>query len=161
MVTALQTMKGSWGGVSYEARVQSSKEPPIPLHINILDLIEECADVFDRTGGYMIHDLVTHGPEKWIIWRNGKRRETELDGVTRALDVRRVYQKAANRVGFDKVWQRRAAACPNCHLPTLGSWVGEENILCTNEDCLSAFTRTAYEELCITQARNDKGKKKR
>lgn len=153
LVTALHTQKGSWGGVSYEARVTGSKEPPTPLHVGVLDLIDEIADVVDRTGGYRVVDLVTHAKETWIIWRHGKRQETELDGVARALDIRRVHDKASSRVGFDRVWSRRAAACPDCNLPTLGQWSGDDLIVCTNEDCMASFSKSAYEDLCFALSR--------
>lgn len=159
LATALETMKGSWGSISYEARVGGSKDAPTPLHVGIVDLVDEIRDVVDRTGGYAVRDLVTHSAEKWIIWRNGRRQETELDGVQRALDVRRVHSKASSRVGFDKVWQRRAAACPNCQLPTLGSWSGEDLILCSSEDCRASFTKTDYENYCFSTSLSEKGKK--
>lgn len=160
LAAALNTFKGTWGGVSYEARVTGSKEPPIPLNVGALDLIDEIGDVIDRAGGYRVIDLITLAAEDYIVWRRGERQAVDLDGVMRALDIRRVHTKAESMVGLNRVWQRRAAACPNCHLPTLGSWLGDEQILCTNGDCLSAFTRTAYEEACIEQSRNEKGKKR-
>jgi hypothetical protein len=122
----------------------------------MVDMADEIWDAIDRTANYRIVDLITHPAEEWLI--GGYR--VVKDGVDRALDIRRVHSKAEKMVGFNKVWQRRAAACPDCHLPTLGSWLGEDMILCTNGDCLSQFTRTAYEELCVEQSRNQKGKKR-
>jgi hypothetical protein len=111
----------------------------------MVDMADEIWDTIDRADGYRVVDLVTLPAEEWLI--GGYR--VVRDGVHRALDIRRVHTKAEKMIGLNKVWQRRAAPCPNCQLPTLGSWVGDETILCTNEECLSSFDRTAYEEHCI------------
>lgn len=141
LATALKTMKGSWGGVSYEARVTGSKEPPTPLHVGIVDLIDEIWAVTSAAEGYKAVDLVTL-----------------TEGVDRALRIRHVHAKAANAVGFDKVWQRRAAPCPECRMPTLGQWIGDDLIICSSQECLASFTKTEYENFCFTESQTGKRK---
>lgn len=147
LALALATMKGTWGGVSYEARVSGSKEAPSPLHVGIVDLVDEVWNRIDDAEGYRIVDLVTRPPESWVI---GGRTVTR-DGVDRALDIRHVHRRASEAVGFEKVWERRAAACPECLLPTLGGWVGDDLISCS--ECLAAFTKKEYENLCFAQSK--------
>ncbi|AEJ92476.1 DNA binding protein [Mycobacterium phage Quink] len=132
LITALQTMKGTWGGVSYEARVQSSKEPPTPLHLHVVDLIDRINQSIDATEDYRIVDLIT-----------------QADGVTRALDIRHVHKRASEAVGFQPTWQRRHAPCWECGLPTLGTWVGSDVIQCSNEECLAQCSLDEYTQHCM------------
>jgi len=81
-----------------------------------------------------------------------------LDGINRALDVRRVHRKADQMVGLNRVWQRRAAPCPRCNQSTLGAWLGSDTIHCASEDCGSDFTREQYEEHCFALSRNERRK---
>lgn len=141
LALALSTMKGTWGGVSYEARVMSSKEAPTPLHVGVVDLVDEAEGVLRYAGGYTVVDLIT-----------------QYKGVDLALLIRKVHRKAADAVGFERVWQRRVAPCPECHMPSLGGWIGEDMIRCSNPECLAGFTKTEYEDVCINQARNEKRK---
>jgi hypothetical protein len=115
----------------------------------MVDMADEIWDTIDATAGYRVVDLITLPAEEWLI--GGYR--VVRDGVDRALKIRWVHAKAEKMVGLNKVWQRRAASCPQCQLPTLGGWVGEDLIHCTNEECLAHFTKDEYEEVCLEQAR--------
>ena len=150
LAQALRSFKGASMSVSYDSRVSSTPVSQAPLNLAAVDLIDAIGDVIDRAGGYRIADLVRLPGEKFLLWRRGSRREAELDGIDRALDVRHVHVKADRMVGFSRVWQKRHAPCPECKLPTLGVWLGSETIHCANEDCGSSFTRDQYDQHCVT-----------
>jgi hypothetical protein len=125
------------------------------LNVAVLDLIDEIGDVIDRAGGLGIRvdNLIRETDAVFLVWQSDKPIKKELSGVFRALAIRRVHAKAEAAVGFHKTWQRRAAPCPHCRLPTLGTWIGSDTIHCSNEDCGVAFTRDEYDAHCWRESK--------
>lgn len=128
------------------------------MNVGVYDLIDEIGDVIDRAGGtgVRIDNLTREAPQAFRVWVQGKPRDTELDGVDRALAIRRVHRKADSMLGLKRVWQRRLMPCPTCNLPTLGSWFGEGTVTCTNEDCTTSLTRDEYDLMVIAKSRQDR-----
>ena len=155
LAQALQIFLGGSMAVTYTSRVNSTPTPQAPMNVAVYDLIDEIGDVIDRAGGtgMRVADLIRQPSAGFRIWSRGEIRDVYLDGVDRALDIRRVHARADGMVGLNRVWQKRAAPCPECHLPTLGTWIGTDTVSCANDDCDSSFTITQYEELCIEQSR--------
>lgn len=128
----LQLYKGYVPGSVGQSRVSNpSGEPKSPLNLTVVDLINQIAAVIRRVDGYLVRDLIT---------LNG--------GLEVALDIRDVHSKSDALIGLKRVWERRRVPCPDCSLPTLGGWLGEDRIYCTNTDCASVFTKQQYEEYC-------------
>lgn len=144
--------------VVFTSKVHSTPQPQSPLNVAVYDLINEIWDVIDRAGGptFRIDNLVRAPAAEFLLWRKGGRVRLPLSGVQRALDVRRVHVKCEKRVGFGRAWQRRAAPCPLCELPTLGSWSGSDTISCANDGCSATFTRDEYDRHCFEVAKRDK-----
>lgn len=137
------------------SKVNASREPQVPMNLRAFDLIEEIYDVLDRAGGgaIRVRDLITQPAEEFEVWLRDSPRDMFLTGVQRALDIRRVWQKADAVLGFSPVWERRHAPCPQCGQATLGCWSGSGQVLCTNSDCMAAFSWKQYEEWCVIQAK--------
>ena len=72
---------------------------------------------------------------KFFIWFRDVRQERYLAGWQRAVDIRRVHSRANAILGFDRQRQRRVAPCPDCSLPTLYSYAGENVVACSDEEC--------------------------
>lgn len=140
--------------VAYESKVARSSEPQAPMNVHVADLLDDIGDVIDRAGGLdtRIRDLIHQPDEKFRLWVKGRPRDTYLSGVQRALAIRHIHAKVEDMVGFGKVWHRRVAPCPECHLPTLGQWSGEDAIQCSNEDCLAQFSKDEYELHCLKES---------
>lgn len=117
--------------------------------------MDELEDAIFRAGGEhsQVATLINKPEEKFSVWQRGKPREVYLDGVDRALGIRKAWRKADQIIGLSRTWQRRHAPCPECCLPTLGGWVGEDTVHCSNADCGIAFSRTEYEYLCLNQGK--------
>lgn len=150
---ALKVFMGGSMSVAYTSRVNSTPTPQTPMNVAVYDLMDEIGDVLDRTGGLRIDTLIRAPGMEFRVWRRGKPVTAVLSGVERALAVRRVHSKADNLIGFNRVWQRRAAPCPSCRLPTLGTWIGSDTVTCTNENCNSSFTRNDYDLHCLTESK--------
>lgn len=127
----LEKYKGYFPGAVGQSKVKSSAEPKVPLNLTVIDLIGQIGAVIHRAGGYQVRDLITLS-----------------GGLQVALDIRDVYSKSDAIIGLQRVWERRRVPCPECLLPTLGGWVGEETIYCTNAECATTLTKRAYEEYC-------------
>ncbi|AEZ50758.1 hypothetical protein SEA_ENCELADUS_78 [Mycobacterium phage Enceladus] len=127
----LETYKGYVPGSVGQSKVSSSAEPKAPLNLTVVDLIGQIRAVLHRADGYQVRDLITLS-----------------GGLEVALDIRDVYSKADGIIGLQRVWERRRVPCPECALPTLGGWVGEDRIYCTNADCGTTLTKAQYEEYC-------------
>ena len=158
LTQALQAFKGGLKAADYtSSKVSSSPTRKTPVNIHILDLIDEVGDVVDRVDNYRIADLVRLPAEQFILWRRGSRQNVWLDGVSRALAVRWIHAKVEKTVGLNRVWNRRHAACPECHLNTLGAWVGDDTVHCSS--CTATYTREQYDDLCIAESQATRRKK--
>lgn len=148
---ALKVFLGGSMSVTYTSKVKATHQPQPPMNVAVYDLIDDIGDVLDRAGNLTVETLIRAPGEFFVVWRRGKPVKTVLSGVDRALDIRRVHAKADAMVGLNRVWQRRAAPCPNCQQLTLGQWIGSDTISCTNEDCASSFTRDQYDDYCLAE----------
>lgn len=138
------------GGGGGGPRVSGSTDPSTPVNIAVVDLLDWIDEVVASSGGWgvQVRDLVQRpaercGPDGWPVY---------LTGVSRALAIRRVHGKAEALAGLSKVWERRRAPCPECELPTLGTWVGSGLVQCTNSDCQGVLDQDEYEKYCILKA---------
>lgn len=129
----LQTLKGYRQTPVGQARVSGgSNEGKTPLNIAVIDLIDDVKRTLTNIGGVAVRDLIT-----------------QQGGVECALSVRRVHMKAQAICGLDRLWERRRAPCPACGLPTLGGWLGEGRIQCTNGECATTLSKDEYETYCM------------
>ncbi|ALF00387.1 hypothetical protein SEA_ARCHIE_81 [Mycobacterium phage Archie] len=138
----LETYKGYVPGSVGQSKVSSSAEPKAPLNLTVVDLIGQIRAVIHRADGYQVRDLITL-----------------TGGLEVALDIRDVYSKADGIIGLQRVWERRRVPCPECGLPTLGGWVGEDRIYCTNADCGNVLTKAQYEEYCEMKSKEKRAKR--
>lgn len=132
----LEKYKGYVPGSVGQSKVSSSAEPKSPLNLTVIDLIGQIGAVIHRAQGYQVRDLITLS-----------------GGLEVALDIRSVYSKSDGIIGLQRVWERRRVPCPECNLPTLGGWVGEGTIYCTNSECRNALSKAQYEEYCEMKSR--------
>jgi hypothetical protein len=136
----LELYKGYVPGSVGQSRVSNpSSEPKAPLNMTVVDLIGFIRQVIYRTNGYDVRDLITLS-----------------GGVETALDIRLCHSKADGIIGLQRVWERRRVSCPDCNLPTLGGWLGEDRIYCTNSACGTTFSKAQYEEYCELKSREKK-----
>ncbi|AXH67887.1 DNA binding protein [Mycobacterium phage Bromden] len=136
----LEKYKGYVPGSVGQSKVSSSAEPKSPLNLTVIDLIGQIGAVIRRAEGYQVRDLITLS-----------------GGLEVALDIRSVYSKSDGIIGLQRVWERRRVPCPECNLPTLGAWVGEDRIYCTNSDCATTLSKSEYEDYCADKARAKRG----
>lgn len=149
---ALRKFLGGSTKTALESRVKASREPAAPMNVHVADLLDEIGDVVDRTDHLSARNLIQQPAQLFLLWVKDVQQKVYLDGVQRALDVRRVYDRVQDIIGFERQWQRRGAPCPECNLPTLGNWVGSEQIICNNTECGSSFTLDQYEDLYVKKA---------
>lgn len=135
-----------------QSRVKSTPEPACPVDPRVDELLVDIGDTLDRCDGLRIADLIQQPSMRFIVWYKDQRRERYLDGCDRALAVRGAHLRANKILGFDRIRQRRHAPCPQCSLPTLGNWIGDSTITCSDEGCGAAITLTDYEIYCCELA---------
>ncbi|SHT53908.1 Uncharacterised protein [Mycobacteroides abscessus subsp. abscessus] len=135
---ALEHFKKKAPGTGLQTRVASSSEPSTPLDVRVVDLIDRIDTLAHRLCGFV-----------GVLARN----VVSNHGVVMAADIRSVWSQAEDICGFQRVWQRRHGPCPECGLPTLGGWVGDELIRCTNSGCAAVLTKGKYEEHCELTAK--------
>lgn len=138
---ALEDFKGYKPQSVGQSKVSGgATEGSSPLNVSVFDLCRDIETLAVSVGGYRIRDLVTLP-----------------GGVETALEVRALHSRADAIVGLGRVWERRRAVrCPECDLPSLGQWLGEETIYCTNSTCAIAMTKGEYEERCEIRAKEKK-----
>ena len=161
LAAALKCFLGGSMATAYTSKVNSTPTPAAPMNVTVYDLIDDIGDAIDRAGGagVRIDNLIREPECEFQVWQRGKPVKEMLDGVNRAMSIRKVHRKADSMVGLKKVWQKRVSPCPYCNLPTLGSWFGEGTVYCTNEDCNSSLTRDEYDLMVIAKSRREKGMK--
>lgn len=138
--------------VAYESKVNATREPAAPINVHVLALIDDVSDAHLFAGGRRMADLVRQPPEAFLIWVKGAEQKVYLDGVERALRIRRIHKKVSDAVGLSPTFQKRAAPCPKCGEFSLGQWIGEDLIFCADEDCGLTLTLDAYEAYCLEKA---------
>ena len=140
--------------VAYTSKVSSTPTPAVPLNLTAVVLQEAVDLAVDYAGGYRIVDLITQPSSEYHVWVREVEQRVFLDGVDRALAIRRIHVRVSDAVGLAPVWQRRAAPCPNCGLPLLGQWSGFSRVEC--KGCETSMTLTEYNDYCL-----ELGKKKK
>lgn len=138
--------------MAHESKVRATHLPAPPMNVMVVDLLEEIREVMDRAGPKPVGELILLPPEVFGVWVKDVYQKKYLDGVDRALAIRRVHSRVSSVVGLERVWSRRVAPCPDCGEFTLGSWVGEDTIECTDEECRLVMSRDVYEQYCIEKA---------
>lgn len=135
---ALRAFMGFKPGSVGQSKVSGgATEGSSPFNVTVADLRNEIAGVLAEVGEYSIRDYVT----------------LDAYGPFAALRVRALHSQADGIVGFGRVWERRRVACPDCGLPTLGGWLGEGRIYCTNSECATTLSKAEYEEYCEAVSR--------
>lgn len=130
ILAMLPTFKGGLWGESGQPKVSKSKgEPPSPLNVHVLDVIDLVVDVLYDVDSLRISELMRHD-----------------HGVRRCLRVGMAYQQADRIVGVSQRWERHVAKCPKCRLRTLGALTGDEIIRCST--CGHSLTRDQYAKTC-------------
>lgn len=156
LADALKTMKGGSVKGGFEPRVNASREPGAPLNLHVMTLLEDIDVVYSVVDGYQIRDLVMQPPQEYRVWARDIERMVQLDGVDKALRVRRVHQRASYAVGLAPVRDKRVAPCPQCRNNSLGQWGGTDVIDCDTEDCGLKMPLRTYELYCIELSRKRK-----
>jgi hypothetical protein len=150
LALALRAFLGVTPKTALQSRVKSTPEPACPLDPRVDELLTDIEDVIDRTDGLRVADLVQQPAMKFIVWFKDQRRETYLTGIDRALAIRRVHARVNAILGFDRIWVKRHAPCPQCGLPTLGTFIGSSNIEC--RDCAFVMTLDEYSQYLLELA---------
>lgn len=146
LAAALRAFLGVVPKTALQSRVSSTPEPACPINPRVDELIHDIGDVVDRADNLRVADLVRQPAMEFHLWVGDYQQRRYLDGVQRALDVKRVHSRANAILGFDRVWQKRHAPCANCGLPTLGNFIGDSFIQCT--DCEYVMSLDEYEAYC-------------
>lgn len=152
LATALHVALAVTPKTALQSKVNSTPEPSCPIDVRVEELIGQIEDAIDRCDGMRIGDLINQPATKFYIWRGETRTEQHLAGWERAIAIRRVHVRANAILGFDKLKQRRVAPCPGCDLPTLYSYVGDDEVLCSDEECGLAMKLAEYEAYCVALA---------
>ena len=133
------------------SKVSASGEPHSPINLAAETIMSDIDDVLSRVGNYLVRDLVSQPPERFKTWRRGVEQIVYWDGVDLALQVRAVHARAVKLLGFEQQWQRRAAPCWSCDLPTLGQLTGSGTVECSS--CGVRKTLADYETYCLELVR--------
>lgn len=146
---ALAALKGGSMKVAYQSKVTGTKEPAVPLNLHVVVLLNDIDELVSLVEGYRIQDLMAQPSKEYHVWIKGSEQRVFLDGVDRALRVRRVHQRVSDTVGLAPLFQRRLAPCWDCGRPTLGTWGGSGVIECTNDGCEFRCSIDSYERRCL------------
>lgn len=144
--------------VAYESKVSATHEPAPPMNVWVADLLDDIDEVIDRADHLDIQALIQQPAELFHVWFKDTYQEKYLDGVDRALAIRRIHTKVSNAVGFHPVWEKRGAPCPDCNEFSLGGWSGGDLIECVTEDCPIRLTLDDYQQYCIERVKNENEK---
>jgi hypothetical protein len=148
LALALRAFRGGSIRMAHTSKVSRTPAPQVPLNITVTDLIDEIGDVIDRTDNLPVRDLILRPAQLFRIWVKGKPHEKWIDGVDRAIDIGRVNDRVRGVVGLHRIRQARAAPCPACNEHTLSSWVGDDTVSCTDEECGVFMTLDDYDKYC-------------
>jgi hypothetical protein len=138
--------------IVYESKVRATHEPQCPMDVRVDELLTDIADVVDRCDHLRVADLIQQPAMKFKIWYRDRVDTKYLAGYQRALDIRRVHARANAILGFDRIYQKRHAPCPNCNLPTLGNYVGDSTVLCSDKECGAVMSLDEYDRHCAEAA---------
>lgn len=154
LAAILRAFLGGSMKTAFQSKVKATKAPAPPMNVMVADLLDEIREITDRAGGdnVQIHTLIQKPAELFHLWRHGVRQKVYLDGVDRALDLRRIHGRVSSVVGLERVWSRRAAPCPACRLPALGSWSGSSTVECSA--CEFRMTLDEYSGHCFKESKH-------
>jgi len=133
------------------SKISATREPSSPLNLAAETLVTDIDEVLSRVGNYLIRDLISRPATKFKVWRRDCEQIVFLDGVTLALQVRSVHDRALKLLGFEKLWQRRSAPCWACQMPCLGQFTGSGTVECSS--CGERKTDTDYQAYCLDMFR--------
>lgn len=134
----LPAWKGGLRGENGEAKVSGSRfEPPCPLRVEVVDLIDEIGAAFHHIGSLRIIDLITH-----------------VGGVDWAFEVRRLYRVADKIIGISPHWSRRITPCPECDTRSLGTFSGTDLVQCST--CSFSTDLDGYRKLTLETVRRER-----
>lgn len=148
LAIALRIFLGVTPKTALQSRVKSTPEPACPIDPRVDELLVDIGDVIERTDGLRVVDLVAQPPTKFEVWFKDRAVELYLTGWQRAIDIRKVHVRANAILGFSPVWVRRHAPCPQCGLPSLGTWIGDPNVECSDDECGFILTLDDYNHYC-------------
>jgi hypothetical protein len=150
LIQALHSFLAHTPKSALQSKVSRTPEPACPIDPRVDALETEAYDVVDRAGGWNtnVQELMRLPEARFLVWRGEHRELVFLDGAKRALDIRRIHSRISAVVGLERRFVKRHAPCPECHLPMLGSWVGEEVVRCTAEDCGFVGSLAEYDLYC-------------
>lgn len=148
LLGALAPFKNKSSGSGLELRIRFTKDPPCPLNVNVVALIDLIQETMDRAGGWGVRVIeLMHEPAyEYPVWDGDTQIIRELNGVDRALSIRRIHARVSKIVGLERTKQSRPAPCPHCN-GKLWNWVGESTVQCTH--CPDTMTIDAYESYCL------------
>ena len=152
LAKALHIFLGVTPKTALQSRVRSTPDPACPIDPRVDELIGDIEDVVDRTDGLRVADLANQPAMKFIIWYGERRCEQYLEGWQRALAIRRVHARANSILGFDRLWVKRHAPCPDCGLPALATVVGSSTVECREERCDLLMSLDDYDNYCLELA---------
>lgn len=152
---ALRTFLGVSTKVDYESKVSSTPQPGPPMNTWVFDLVDEIDEAIDRVDQMTIARLVQEPAELFHVWVKDVHEKHYLDGVDRAMEIRRVHTRVCKAVGLHPVWEKRGAPCPHCNEFNLGTWLGADLIECTTEDCPARLTLDEYEQYCLERVKRE------
>jgi hypothetical protein len=155
LATALHVFMAVTPKTAMQSRVSSTPEPSCPVDARVDELLVDIGDTIDRCDGLKVIDLIHQPAMKFYVWFRDQRRERFLDGCDRALAIRAVHVRANKILGFDRLKLRRVAPCPQCSLPTLYTYVGEDTVVCGDEECGLVLSLADYEAHCIELSTNN------
>ena len=132
ILRVLPAWKGGMRGESGEAKVSKSKgEPPLPINVGVLDVIDMIQGILEDIGSLRISDLARHE-----------------NGVGRALRAGWAWKQADRIIGISRARTRRFSPCQECGQRSLGQYAGETKIHCAN--CGFSQTLEEYSAHIIT-----------
>lgn len=136
-------------------KVGGSADLGTPLQLHVVDLIDDIGQLLAWVGGVRVADLINRPLLGYERRRGG--RTLDADGVYLALQISFLWGRAEAQLGFQREWARRFGECPSCDQPSLGSYIGDEIILCST--CGESMSRVEYAGVILRKAKAEKGKR--
>lgn len=134
-----------------QVRHTKAEAPPIPIRVDILDLIGETAAVTRSWTTMAADDANLHGPESSSVHSSVGFLATHLERIAAADWVRDLWDELADlssRAHALAPWRREVRRCPgipcpDCQRPALVVFGGDDVVSC--QSCRAVFDRGRYE----------------
>lgn len=143
--------------LAWESKVNATYVPESPMDVRVADMLVEISDLLRIA--VPVRDLISQPAVECDVWIGDTRKRRWLDGVDRAVQIRRVHERVSAMVGLGPLWRRRHAPCPSCGLPSLGSWGGSDWVDCV--ECGMRLTLDDYDAWCAEVSCDEKKKEKK